>query len=565
MSLNGALSIASNSLDLFSLGIQVAGNNINNSTTAGYVRETLVVQATPPSKTAGVLVGTGALAYGIRQQLDNFLEARLHNANTAVGLTATRSGIYSQLQNVLQTLNDGDLASQFNSFMGQLQSVINAPESTSLRTAFVQSAGQFTKTVNQLSLKLTDLTNSQNNLLKSKVDEANQLIAKVQKLNPQVGQLEANGLGRNDAGALRVERLNAINRLSELIPIRAIERPSGEVDLYSGSDYVLMSGQAQELQLVYDVRNKELPGLQVQLSQTRAMLTTGGGEIRGTIEARDQIIGTMSKQLDQWTANVIHEFNKIQSSGEGLSRFTSLTGVTQVVDATAPLNTIGLAFPPEHGSFEIKVRNTTSGLIETHQVNVDLDGIGSDTTLQDLASSIGSIANLTATVTTDGKLQLSSADGYEFSFANDSSGVLASLGLNTFFTGFDAGSIGVNPLLTADSNYLASGQGGGPSDNSNLVALAQLPDQALDSLGGASLLQYYEQISGGVVQAAAAETALADGALAFRNSLSTQREQTSGVSLDEETINMMRLQRNYQAAARMVTVIDQLLNTLLQM
>lgn len=564
MSLNSALAIASSSLDLFSLGIQVAGNNINNSTTPGYVREKLTIQATPPSKSAGVLVGTGALAYGVKLQLDKFLEARIHVANTSVGLSSTRSGVYQQLQSALQTLGEGDLSNQFNTLMGQLQSVVNQPENASLRTAFVESGEQFATAVTQLRLKLTDLQNSQNDQLKSRVDEANTLIQKIKTLNPQIGQLEANGLGRNDAGALRVERMNAINRLSELMPIRAIERPSGSVDLYSGSDYLLLDGQVQKLNLFVDTRENGLQGLQVQLSQTRSILTTGGGEIRGTIEGRDKILGAFVTQLDEWTGAFTNEFNKIHASGEGLAKFTDVTGATHLYNSTSPLSTAGLPFPPKHGSFEMKTVNQATGITETVQIGIDLDGIGTDTSLTDLKNAIDAVPNLTATITTDGRLRIASAAGYEFSFANDTSGVLASLGINTFFTGSSSGDIGVNQVVVDDPRYLATGRGGGPSDNSNAVALAQLPDVKHSSLGGSTLPQFFEQITGGIVQGAAAEDALAQGSENFRSSLTTQREQTSGVSLDEETINMMQLQRNYQAAARIVTIVDQLLNTLLQ-
>ncbi|WLD14586.1 flagellar hook-associated protein FlgK [Planctellipticum variicoloris] len=564
MSLNSALAIASSSLDLFSLGIQVAGNNINNSTTPGYVREKLIIQATPPSKSAGVLVGTGALAYGVKLQLDKFLEARIHVANTSVGLSSTRSGVYQQLQSALQTLGEGDLSNQFNTLMGQLQSVVNQPENASLRTAFVESGEQFATAVTQLRLKLTDLQNSQNDQLKSRVDEANTLIQKIKTLNPQIGQLEANGLGRNDAGALRVERMNAINRLSELMPIRAIERPSGSVDLYSGSDYLLLDGQVQKLNLFVDTRENGLQGLQVQLSQTRSILTTGGGEIRGTIEGRDKILGGFVTQLDEWAGAFINEFNKIHASGEGVAKFTDVTGVTHLYDSTSPLSTAGLPFPPKHGSFEIKTVNQATGITETAQIGIDLDGIGTDTSLTDLKNAIDAVPNLTATITTDGRLRIASAAGYEFSFSNDTSGVLASLGINTFFTGSSSGDIGVNQVVVDDPRYLATGRGGGPSDNSNAVALAQLPDVKHSSLGGSTLPQFFEQITGGIVQGAAAEDALAQGSENFRSSLTTQREQTSGVSLDEETIIMMQLQRNYQAAARIVTTVDQLLSTLLQ-
>jgi len=47
--------------------------------------------------------------------------------------------------------------------------------------------------------------------------------------------------------------------------------------------------------------------------------------------------------------------------------------------------------------------------------------------------------------------------------------------------------------------------------------------------------------------------------------LQTQREALSGVSLDEEAINLMRQQRAFQAAARLVSAIDEMMRTVLQM
>ena len=71
MSLNGALSIASNALQLYSLGIQIAGNNIANASTPGYIREQLRVYPSAPYAVGTVLVGTGA------QLFDGFSD-RIH-------------------------------------------------------------------------------------------------------------------------------------------------------------------------------------------------------------------------------------------------------------------------------------------------------------------------------------------------------------------------------------------------------------------------------------------------------------------------------------------------------
>ncbi|MCK5558361.1 MAG: flagellar hook-associated protein FlgK, partial [Candidatus Hydrogenedentes bacterium] len=49
----------------------------------------------------------------------------------------------------------------------------------------------------------------------------------------------------------------------------------------------------------------------------------------------------------------------------------------------------------------------------------------------------------------------------------------------------------------------------------------------------------------------------------FRRNMDRRREEVSGVSIDEEAANLMRYQRGFQASARVFTVIDELLDTLI--
>ncbi|MCA9015229.1 MAG: flagellar hook-associated protein FlgK, partial [Planctomycetaceae bacterium] len=277
------------------------------------------------------------------------------------------------------------------------------------------------------------------------------------------------------------------------------------------------------------------------------------------------ILGSFVDQLDTYTSNLIFEFNKIHASGEGTAGFEQLTAATSALDPTATLNSTqaGLPFQATHGSFQIKVTNKTTGLTNTTTINVDLDGIGVDTTLNSLSAAIGGVANLSSSVSTDGRLSITAGSDYEFRFSNDTSGALAAIGINTLFTGADSSDIRINSVVQQNQQFLATGQGGGPSDGSNAVLLAAFAENPIDSLGGISLDGYYEKVVSNVAQASASEAALSEGALAFRESLLGQREQFSGVSIDEETINVLTFQRAYQSAARLVSTIDELFTILL--
>ena len=118
----------------------------------------------------------------------------------------------------------------------------------------------------------------------------------------------------------------------------------------------------------------------------------------------------------------------------------------------------------------------------------------------------------------------------------DTSGVLAALGLNTFFTGSTADDLGVNSMLQVDPTYFAASSGGIARDTDNAIALAAFIDKPLDSQNGASLSILYDQMIGNVAQQSSQAKAAADGANTYEATLRGQKESISGVNLDEESI-----------------------------
>lgn len=225
----------------------------------------------------------------------------------------------------------------------------------------------------------------------------------------------------------------------------------------------------------------------------------------------------------------------------------------------------GLNFTPTHGSFDLKVTNAQTDATVTTNISIDLDGIGADTGLDDLQAAIDAIANVSATITTDGRLKIDAGSGFEFRFANDDSGVLAALGINVFFTGSASDDIAVSELVSGDHRFLANSLGGGASDNRNAVKMAQFIDNPVATIGDTTLDAYYNTLISDIAQSTASQSVIARGRTGFRDSLLGQREQFSGVSLDEEAIMILQFQRGFQSAARLISIIDELFNVLLTM
>jgi flagellar hook-associated protein 1 FlgK len=111
----------------------------------------------------------------------------------------------------------------------------------------------------------------------------------------------------------------------------------------------------------------------------------------------------------------------------------------------------------------------------------------------------------------------------------------------------------------------AAGAPGAIGDGANAQALADLRDQGIAGLGDQTLRDFYSQLlfrTGLASRSARSNLQLQDQVL---NQLKSQRESVSGVSLDEEAVNLMQYQRSYQASAKLIRVLDSLLEETLNL
>jgi flagellar hook-associated protein 1 FlgK len=282
---------------------------------------------------------------------------------------------------------------------------------------------------------------------------------------------------------------------------------------------------------------------------------------------RSQIGDTINK-TDDLAHNLIFELNKLHASGQGLDGFSSVTSTASANDPTVALNDplSGLKFTPTNGSFVVHVKNKTSGLETSTLVQVDLDGLnGNDTTFNSLTSSIDAISGVSAKLNA-GKLTVSAdSSDVQVSFSQDSSGVLAALGINNFFNGSNARDISVSQTLKDQPTLLAAAKNGNPGDNQTALAIAALESTKLAALKGSSLKDNYQAMVNGVAASAAAAKVNTEATATVQQTLESQREALSGVSMDEEAINLMRQQRAFQAASRVIAAVDEMLKTVIQL
>ncbi|WP_462323453.1 flagellar hook-associated protein FlgK [Desulfoplanes sp.] len=305
-----------------------------------------------------------------------------------------------------------------------------------------------------------------------------------------------------------------------------------------------------------------------------------GGSLGGYLAFRDDYVGGYRERLDALAGGLVWEVNAIHSQGSGLQPFTDVAGTYTVTNTGEELGTpgSGLTFEDklQAGNLSISIHDTTSG---ESGVNVlDFSGGNFDPqshSLEDVRDAFDTIDGLSATIQNN-KLYLQADSGKTFSFGQDSTGLLAALGINTYLEGGDASSLAVNSVVAGNLDYINAGQldaSGRMDSGSNVVA----QDVAALQYTGASFSTFSSETSNqtlqdyyaALVSGVGADTARSDFNLNYQQSLAddlrSRQDSISAVNLDEEMSNLIKFQQSYSAAAKLITTANQMFDTLLSM
>lgn len=562
MSLISSINMASGALSADDVGLQVVGQNIANANTPNYLRETVELSPGPTSDVGGLELGSGVQVDAVVQQVDNYLEARLRTSISDSSNASTQQSTYQSLEGVLGSLNSNSTSSQMTSFFSAISNVLNDPSDVSTRNQAVLQGQTLTENINQLASQIVAMRSDVNSQIVGTASGINGLVDQVASLNQQIVQLNGGNNANGTGGGLNDQRQQALQSLSQLINITTEIQPSGSVNVYCGGNLLVDGSSAQHVDVVLD-GSQGLSAASLSMSSSDSPLDPTSGEVYGLTQARDQVLGGALTQLNDFAQTFVNEFNKVYASGQGLSGMTSATSEFAVDSPTAALNAASLTYTPTNGSFQVLVKDTTTGLTQTTNINVNLTGTGQQTSLTDLASQLNAVSGLSATITAGGQLQLSTTSANDqFAFANDTSGTLAALGINTFFTGTSALDMGVSQSVQQDPSLFAASQGGIGQDTQNAVALAGFGSTPLASQNGSSITDVYNNLINEVTQQSAVATSQADSTASIQQTLQGQETSISGVSLDEEAVNMMSYQQAFTASAKYITTLNQLFSVL---
>lgn len=562
-SLNGALLIGGSALTASQAALQVTGNNIANIGNANYSREVANISDTPDQEISpGVYIGTGVDLTSIQRQVDESLNSRLNSATSDNQAATTTENYSGQIQSIFNALGSNALNSQLTSFMGDWSQLANNPTSTADRQTVIQDGQSLAQQFNGLESQLQSIQSGIGGQLTSLAANASQLAQQIATLNQQIAT-SSGAAGANNS--LEDQRDAAISQLSQLVNVQTVDQGNGTVNVYVGSTPLVMGTSADSLQVQQSQVNGQ-PVYSLVFGSSGGTAQATSGQLGATLAAQTQL-NTVQGQLNNLAGGLIFGLNSIYASGQGTEGYSTVTATNQVLDPTAALNSAAadLPFQPTNGSFVLTTTNTQTGLSNSTLVPVNLTGSTSDTTLDSLATSLNAITDVQATIQ-GGQLTISSTDpNVQISFSQDSSHVLAALGINTFFTGSMAGNLAVNSQVANNPQLLAAAQNGDPGDNSNALAIANFPNTNQSLLGNQTWNDSYNGMINQIANTSAQATNDANSTGDVVSALQAQQQAVSGVSLDEETINMLQQQRSYQGAAMFISTVNQMMQSLLDL
>ncbi len=600
--INLVLNAAKDALLTQQYAIDVTSHNVANVNTPGYSRQTPIIEAKTPTPYAGYIFGRGVELNDIVRNMDSFIETRLRERNSDLTALSEQEIYLTALEGVFDETSDRSLSTQFADFFNAWQDLANNPSGTAERETLVEMASLLTQSFNDLSGDLTQFKREIGLSLDAGVDKVNQLTAQIAGLNEQIVNMEVVG----SANDLRDQRDALVIELSQHLNVKAFESGDGNLMVMTTSGYTLVD-KACTYQLDVDGTDITWEGsgnMQVAITDK-----IDGGKLGGWLTLQDEIIPKYEADLDELAQATIWEVNKIHSQGAGLEVFQpeqSVSG-TYTVDSDGDLT----AIPPilanslaslnygdkinfEDGSFTLWIGNENGTDLERVPIDITSlnSGLSGDSDLTDLALYInGKITvaggGITASVA-DNALVLTADENHSFGVSEDSSHILAALGLNTFFEGTDALTMETNTLLDTNQEFVAaalinfnSETGFGEcavGDNSNALAMTSLQYSSVDierwsyergqpptSLTVNDTLEnYLHSFVGSLGVKSQSVTREKDYTQVIVEQLNATRDSISAVSLDEEMTSLIKYQQAYSAAAKLISTADEMYQTLLE-
>ena len=404
--ITSVLDIAQQALAADQEALNVTSNNVANENTPGYTREVVNFQSVDAVTLSGGTIGAGVTASATSQR-DRVLEQQVQQQTQTQAQSGALESALEQIQNIFglsSTPTDASstaLGTATNSFFSALSGLTSDPSDTSTRQNVLTAANTLAGAFNSAANQIAQVSSSLNQQVVSDVGQVNSLTTTIASLNAQITSLSPNA----DAGTLEDQRQLAITQLSQLVGLDQISTNNNGITLTTSGGALLVSGDQSVA-----VSTTEVGGVTHVLAGIGGQDVTAnltGGDLGGTIQARDQELPSYQNALDSLAYGIATQVNQQNEQGvdangnPGAALFTlpsTQTGAAaQIQVATTDPNAVAAASPGEGSAGN----DNATALANLSTANV----VGNQTASGFLASFLSQIGNDTSAATTNNSAQ----------------------------------------------------------------------------------------------------------------------------------------------------------------
>jgi flagellar hook-associated protein 1 FlgK len=618
MGLSSALSTAMSGLRANQAALAITSSNIANAQTPGYV-----AQSPNQVEVATNGFGSSVQVTGVNRELDVFVQNQLRTETAGAGYADQTANILGQLQSVYGTPGGtGTLETAFNDFTTAVQALSTTSAGQTTQVTALSAAQALAQQLNSTTQGIQALRSNVEQDIGTSVTTANADMAQIASLNTQLQSLSPTDPA---AATLEDQRDTAINQLAQLVDVKVTTDGSNQTNVFTSSGVQLVGGglaskfnfaspgtlTANSLYNA-DPTKSGVGSLSITLPNGASMDVVSNnvirsGQIAADLTLRDQTLVQAQSQVDQMAATLATSLSDQTTAGTAVTSGTQ-SGFSLNTANMLPGNTINLTITNGSTQQQIQIVNVTdpsalplpnaananpkqigvnfsAGMASVvSQLNAALGGSGvqfsnpSGSTLQVLNNGTAANTVNSASVTTT-TTSLTSGSPQLPLFTDAGSPYTGAItGSGSEMTGL-AGRISVNPaLLNSPSNLTVYSTSpptaAGDTTRSDFI-FSQLttstftysPSTGLGSnpspLSG-TLPSYLQQFLSLQSNAAASATQLQQGQDVVVSTLQQKFNSTASVNIDTEMSNLIALQNSYAANAHVMSVVQSMMNTLLQ-
>lgn len=606
----GILNTGVSGLNAAQVAVATTGQNIANAKNEFYTRQRVTFAASPAISSQGVSIGTGVSITSIVRIHDEFVFTKLRNASTNLSYDTYSSQSLQEIAKYFPDLKDAGITNDLSNYFKEWNNLASNATAGSQKIALVQSAATLSMDIQSTRKTVRGLQDSINSQLKTSIDEVNSLGQRMADLNKQIANIESEkGNYANDLRDKRDELELTLANMLDFSVAKGTIGSNNTIDANmtdSGTQYYLNIGGASFVDgstfhpividnssnesAYYSIYSETQDGTRYNITEQLSggkigsMLDLRGRSINATMNGgypQDGTIQGYIDRLDSLAQSLITETNNIYAQSAQSSMQSPILNLQSNTSLQNAYNNI------ENGSLDVIVYDSAGKEVARKSVNIDMaTTMNDDTFSTSILTQINTSKDdnndnnalndvddyFTATFMDNGVFSLSpksNFSGYTVAIKDNGTNFPGAIGINQFFIGSDASNIDVKTEYKKNPSSLQAY--GAPVDGNHDVANAmlQLQYNSLNFYGKDGTISketvsgYYSSLTTKIATDASAATTSYDTNEALHNTVFSQFQSISGVNKDEELANLIQYQNSYAAASKIITTIDQMLQTLL--